>query len=1223
MIERRYGTQRNKRLDSNLLNSPFQIDQRSFEDILGYISYLLKHVNFYNLDNEIDGQWDEVLKSDPILMMVQIINEPMTLLNQLIQNNEGRKTSDNTSKKLVIDTLIQWYSKIEYWHETLLNQGEAKLASKVKNVLVDVLALQRAELITYREQGLTEDNDGNNLPTTKSPLPPNAKSKGPIDLSKSLHTFQKIIIHIQGITKIYLEKNLYKKNNLTPNNAMYVAFTLLFKKAQEQLNTLSQRHLDFYYSDILQQSLNNGKPTTAIINFDLLPGLEFSQVDKGSQLSAGKILGSKTDILFQTEKPLMVQQMELLEMHTLLFQSNPYIKVGTNTPLVSSITQKALITKGKEASPKNSWYAFGANKRTQRDTQINPKTIAKIGFIIGSPVLLLKEGIREINLHFHMQSTPNKNGFWDLLNQIKTNRKITMETVFSDVFEDGFNISYSSTKGWITISKYSIDFNEVCNYFTISIVLNSSDAPLEKSNKVPQVLNWPSIRVGLNEFSPNYLYSFLKEVNLASISIDVNVKRMKDLALYNNIGKMPLNKAFDLFGPIPEKGSFLMIGEPELFQKQIQDLNIKIDWSNSPDDFGGFGTYYKGYSGNYSDDTFKVQLTALSNGYWVPNQKIDIPILDLFNTFNCQTPEGYPSSQISTTSSIDISNFDTLGIATDNTIPTPLIYDVKSQSGFIKLTLTEPSMGFGNDLYQNEYIEIATFNAKNKQQLPYPNKPFIPKVNSISISYTASDKLLFSDDLSKSASNESTGDFFQITPFGTIGVITDKNVSQNTLLPDFSAEGYLVLGFSGVKHNTFVSLYFQFLHSSTSKHINPEGLHWEYLQSNEWHPFEKGNIILDETNGFIKSGIIEIILPKLDNYKTKLKEETYWIRISISSNAMHYPIIEGVFINATKVTCLSTDPQIIGQIIPAGSIKKLLGKNPDIKQVNQPGDSLTGKTIETQSQYYTRVSERIRHKERAVSIWDYERLILENFDEVLIVKCTNRNKHFESVPRHLKVIVISARSSLKERHYFNEDALAQMKTFLQKKTNPFVQIEVINPSAEWLLVNCIIEFKPEDNGGYYINQLNEDISNFLSPISNSENDIGGIGDTLIPTMVVSFVDNLPYIQSIRKLSIEHIVSLENDVFSLGIYQGDEEIKASTPWSILTPVKNHRIISVLKGQTSSNDLDVGIGNIQIGNDFILGSDKDNVSNSKEKVVLDSPSDLEPLTDSIFVFKDKSQ
>jgi hypothetical protein len=54
-----------------------------------------------------------------------------------------------------------------------------------------------------------------------------------------------------------------------------------------------------------------------------------------------------------------------------------------------------------------------------------------------------------------------------------------------------------------------------------------------------------------------------------------------------------------------------------------------------------------------------------------------------------------------------------------------------------------------------------------------------------------------------------------------------------------------------------------------------------------------------------------------------------------------------------------------------------------------PFPSFGGRETEDSSQFYKRVSERLRHKERAITIFDYERLVLESFPSIYKVKCVN------------------------------------------------------------------------------------------------------------------------------------------------------------------------------------------------------------------------------------------
>ncbi|MCB0401165.1 MAG: baseplate J/gp47 family protein [Flavobacteriales bacterium] len=1223
MIERRKGTIRDQRSDANLLDTPFRIDQRSFGELMGYMASFLDRVNYYDLQNNLsnDTNWRNFIENDPIIFMVLVVNEPLTDLEQLATTLGETKDlhADNAN---AVKVLLNWYDKIEQWYEVLMNLNQLRLANKLKNVLVDVLENPRSSLMLYQQK--LSQQQGKDASQGMSPftLPVPPAPSADINLGKIVHTFQKVIMHIQQFTFEYIEQNVYGQNNHMPNNAMYIAFALLFKHVQAQINTLTQRHLDFYYKDVLQQQKRPGSATKAVVSFNLLPNISYSLIDKGAQLSAGKLFGSKNEVVFETEKPLVAYQMELMEMQTLFFHSSAYIQVGTDEPTISSVSKNNLISGGKDVSQTGEWYAFGADKQSIQDTQIHPDDVADIGFILGSSVLFLSEGKREISIRVNMNPESAQNTFWKLLNQVKTNRKIGMDIAVADVFDQSLKIAYTTKKGWVNFDDYSIGYNETDNYFTINLVLENSDPALEMAPADTEQLKWPSIKVELNEYAPVYLYSFWKGLEINTIDIDVHVDRVRNLSIYNNIGKIALGKAFDLFGPFPALGSYLMVGKSEFFKKRMTSLTVHLDWAGLPDDYGGFDTYYNGYPEMIGNDSFVVQVTALSDNFWLPADLNQAPSFNLFSVNPAVTPEGYESVQLSNTTDIAIEEFSEFGSVQDFNLQDPLKYEITSQSGFIKFTLTAPKFGFASELYQKEYVEVATFNAKNKKvQLPYPNKPYIPKVSGISVDYAASDTLIFNEEFSKSAlSAENSAEFIHITPFGVEEIITDQNASKNTLVCDYQQEGYLYLGLKGIKNNTTVSVYFDLLQSSTGVNITKGGLNWEYFQVNRWVPFDGGNIIQDNTNGFIKSGIIEFLLPTVEGIGTAGHQMLYWIRISTPQNAAYYPRIKGVYLNAVEAVCMSTDPLVIGQEIPAGSINKLVTKYPDVQKVVQPAISYGGELEEADSRFYAAVSERLRHKGRVVSIWDYERLILQRFNEVRVVKCTNFDQSFKPVPGHVKVVVLSTNWNNEERHYFDRDKLDEMEAFLQQLSSPFVSIRVINPAVEYLLANCVVEFKPEDNGGYYLNLLNQAISDFLSPISSIDNGQGGIGGSVVPTMLMSFLENLPYVETIKKLTIEHIVRNGENDYSLGVFKDGAEIKTTTPWSILSPVNQHHVVSVVSDNQPHNELEVGLGNMEIGLDLILGEKNVDVTIS-QALALQPVETTRPKHDAILVFKNK--
>ncbi len=93
----------------------------------------------------------------------------------------------------------------------------------------------------------------------------------------------------------------------------------------------------------------------------------------------------------------------------------------------------------------------------------------------------------------------------------------------------------------------------------------------------------------------------------------------------------------------------------------------------------------------------------------------------------------------------------------------------------------------------------------------------------------------------------------------------------------------------------------------------------------------------------------------------------------------------------------------------------------------------------------------------------------------------------------------------------------------------------------------------------------------------------------MPTTVANYVENLPYIERLEKLNIEHIVIQGMNSFILDVHENEKIINAQTPWSILAPAKEHRIVleEDVKEMEILENLEVGIGTIGVGMDFIIG------------------------------------
>ncbi len=1180
MLETRIGTLSTKRALGQLLNPDFEIDQRSFSEVISYIVHYLKHINFYNIQNETTTTWQGIEQGDSILFMSSIIASSITSI-ETIENNHGSSSAIQSEILDQIDVLLNWNETIENWRQHLVNLNENELASTFLNMQVDVLFDQRNVLNELK----------NSLENTTSQHRRELTKEEVKRVKNAVHTFKWVILNIKKITVEHLQTAFYTNAYHPPQSALYIAFTLLLQQLQHQMNGLNLRHLDFYYKDILNIKANKGDSTKSVVSFDLLPNVSSAFIDVNSKLSAGKLFGSQSEILFSTDKPIVAYQIELAELQTLYLQQNPFLQFGTEEPLISSVSKNILLTEGKTVTSPDEWYLFGANKQLSTQTSINESKTVELGCIVSSKVLYLSEGKRTIQLKFNLNRETNSelnqtDTFWNLMNQIVASKKIPFNVVFSRLFDEGLLISYTTINGWVNFSNYVITYDNENTAFCIDLLLDEASDSLTLPKKNEQNLTFPSIKISLNNLAPCFLYSFVNQLTISTIEIDVTVSGIKNLALYNNIGIVPQGKPFDLFGPLPAHNSYLLIGKSELFQKQVTSVAVQFNWDNLPLDYGGLETYYSGYSESFLNSSFKLEAQALINYNWTdlsPNPQK----LDLFKTQEILTPEGYQSCVLDKKTTLCLDNFNMYVDSRDNTLNDPLLYSINSSGGFIRFNLIEPSYGFGMDLYQRDYSNIAMYNAKNKTQLPFPNRPFVPKVASITLDYTAKEIIQFDPTKQRNQLlSQPTSEYFHISPFGFVPIIKNGVVFGDSFFYNLKYTGYLYIGLKGIDQLMTVSLFFDLLPSSTTITIpEDDTLQLEYFQLNKWIPFKNEDILVDNTNKLVKSGIIELVLHKFDSIESNL----FWIRVSTKSSPEHYPKIKGIYFNAVEVTCTSEDNNVIGQVIPMGSISKFVGKQPNVKSIIQPQDSFGGKTPENQSNMYVRISERLRHKNRALSIWDFERIVLEQFNDIRVAKCINQDVHFKITPGSLKLILLSQQWSIQERFYYGREFLDQVHDYIKQKANSFTKIEVINPTIETLIVNATIEFMPDDNGGYYLDLLNKNITDFLSPTVDVENGANGIGDVAIPSKLENFIEKLPFIKSVQSLCIEHIIQTTETTFELKVYRGSNVIFPSTPWSMLSPVVTHKITIV--DDQIVKPIVVGLDDMEIGLDFIIGEEKD--------------------------------
>ena len=249
--------------------------------------------------------------------------------------------------------------------------------------------------------------------------------------------------------------------------------------------------------------------------------------------------------------------------------------------------------------------------------------------------------------------------------------------------------------------------------------------------------------------------------------------------------------------------------------------------------------------------------------------------------------------------------------------------------------------------------------------------------------------------------------------------------------------------------------------------------------------------------------------------------------------------------------------------LPAQTIQKFVERNPKIKTVEQPYPSFGGKEAENDMDYYTRVSERLRHKGRASTAWDYERLVLDAFPQISFALCMSHarlndtDNVFEYAPGCVAILVSPDVDIVPQEDMFKPVVPAVVingiRTYLEGVSSSHVSIDVWNFKYKEVKVACEVHLrKGLTDIGYYRDKLNSDLKTFISPWTGEGDDKFDRKMTYNSKNVAdvySFLERLEY--------VDFVVSAEITVDGKTYTIADKTIEKSQN-EIFTSAENHNI-----------------------------------------------------------------
>ena len=998
--------------------------------------------------------------------------------------------------------------------------------------------------------------------------------------------FQEALVFLVDEAPSYFEKTLEDYPEHQPQIALFLAFLQIFEVAQDHLNTITAEHLRFYYQEVLRLEHRPQTPDQVHVLFELAKNASPHRVMAETLLKAGKD-ATGVDLLYSTADEIVVNSAKLDEVDGL---KTIYVDKEEGTGIVknvyAAVDADSSDGQGQEIEDEEGkWETFGSIDMPYASIGFgisSPLFLlaegtrrARITLHFSSPLNLHgaeeKEVVSELRHNVRVSASGEK-GWLDLeITDVEiSDTSITYELELGagepaivgyndETLLAGFDATAPTIRFLLDNDGLSardqFDLSQVCDVedYSDSTALYDRGSLVRYDGEVYRALSQVEQGFRPPDFPDrwalierSYPYKYFQGLELRQLEISVEVgavtdssaEGMKNLILENDVGVLDAAKPFFPFGPSPRSRSSFLIGSPEVFQKSLTELQLAIEWAGLP--VVNFSAHYQGYttpigaisvadvSGN---DDFKADLEILQDGQWVNLAQSQA-------LFTPSDSTSAPDEKRDLSLELDEGDF-----GSDPDLEVFEHFGATLRQGFFRLKLT-------NDFLHSKYPRLLAQTAASGGTIP--NAPYTPLMAGLTLSYRAAESIDFTS-LSDEDFDHRVQRLFQITPFGQMEIfpIADEPAAvglpiERKLIPEFlttvkdsvgntqtdTAEGTLYIGIQELTPPQNLALLFQVAEGSEDPQLGAQEIVWSYLALNQWIDFETTQILSDRTNGLLTSGVVKLEIPRAATAEnSQLPAALHWVKASVANDSAAVPRLVDVRTQAVLAgfSDNGNDPNHLSQPLQADAIAKMKVRAAAIKGVSQPYASFGGRMLEQSEAFNIRVSERLRHKGRAITIFDYERLVLEEFPEVYKVKCINHTSlDCELDPGHVRLVVVpdlrnkNAVDPLRPRLSLNK--LEEIRDYLSNISSDFVTIEVGNPEYEQLQVRFSVLFQPGRDKGLYTLELEQDIIEFLSPWLYDDVADLTFGGRIHRSWILNHVEELEYVDFVTDFRLDHIVT---------------------------------------------------------------------------------------------------
>lgn len=914
--------------------------------------------------------------------------------------------------------------------------------------------------------------------------------------------------------------------NTPPHLGLLGAFLDMLAPAQDALNRLGERHLDFHYHRVLGFTPRPAQPEHVHLCVEAKKGSAAFAVTPAMVFAAGK------DARGAERRYAPVRETVIGHGRLAALCSVHRDDAGLRfAPIANSSDGFGAALD----SARPSWPAFGEAGHPH----------APLGFAFASSLLRMSEGVRSIRLGLEL-------AFLDASG-------LTAAQIASSL-----DACVSGPQGWL--GPYAVSGSKAGGLVVLTFTVPADD---------PQVVDCDPALHGAAFATTLPVVQFVLRPGaaahpgaLAGLRLDraqlaVRVRGKRDLELENDFGSLNPKRSFQPFGAQPRAGARFLIGCSEALAKPLSSLSIALGWQGAPaslrDWYAGYGrvdriadgvraslVYQDGAGtrtrseqtlvpridgvttlsptaprapGKLARERRLGRLAALRTGDVSPRigARSPDPRHRLFDPSSVIT-RALPGGAVSAAQAAQAAPIASIASAARAAaVPPPAV-----RSGFVTVALIDD---FLHADYRREILENALAGSTTVL-----NEPYTPVVQEISLSYSAALPLI---DLRRADADAFLAaadlQFFHVGAFGArrehpflrrdLAWVADK---QPGLLPAYADEGEFLVAIDGIGAGESIHLLLQVAEGSANPDLPAQAIAWSVLCDNHWRPVAADELILDTTRNLRASGLVGIVLARptrTDN--SWLPAGPVWLKAGIAGDRGAACRLLGVHANAIEAVRQwpqEHTPDI--ETLPAGTVTRLLAPPSGFRKVTQPYASFGGRAGETPAMLRRRAAERLRHRQRCITAWDYERLLLEAFPEVHRIKCIpHAGERSWNAPGHVLIVAVpdlnrhGGAAVLQPK--VDLDTLTRMRELAQAHAPAGVRVHVRNPDYLAVRLDFRVRFRPGLPFEHSRRELHAALLAALSPWAFGSGRQLDFGGTLYRSVLLDFVEELPCVDYVR------------------------------------------------------------------------------------------------------------